>query len=312
MKQVAAVLRSSSIRRSLVLGLCLALAVPSFAQRGGGGGGGRGGGGGGRPGAGGNPGGGPRGPGAGGNPYNLGPPPASAGVNSSVPGFGFGSALFPGGSTSFGSSYVSPIYSTQAPLNNTFASTLGRVVGGVSPTSGFIGGNNRPRGRGGIYPVPVFVGGGYGYGYGNGYDSPQVTIINAQPAVPSVIINQGYEPDAPARPVMRVYGGGATNTGVSTIQIPSPSYPEGNPIQAGSIGFGNTASAPNAASEEPNVYMIALRDGTIYASYAYWTERDMLHYITPGHAHNQVSMDRVDLTLTRRLNRERNLDFNLR
>ena len=262
-------------------------------------------------------GGGPRG-GSGfvGNPYNMGPPPASAGTAAAVPGFGFGSALFPGGSSSFGS-YGSPIYSTLGPLNNNFASTLGRVVGGVSPTSGFIGGNNGLRGRTAVYGVPVFVG-GYGYGYGNGYqDTPQVTIINAQPAVPSVIINQGYEPDAPARPVMRVYGEGVTNTGVNTIQIPSPSYPEGNPIQAGAISFaGSTparsASAPAAVSDEPNVYMIALRDGTIYASYAYWTERDMLHYITPGHAHNQVSMDRVDLTLTRRLNRERNLDFSLR
>ena len=73
-----------------------------------------------------------------------------------------------------------------------------------------------------------------------------------------------------------------------------------------------TSPLSGAVSDEPNVYMIALRDGTIYASYAYWTERDMLHYITPGHAHNQVSMDRVDLVLTRRLNRERNLDFSLR
>jgi hypothetical protein len=118
---------------------------------------------------------------------------------------------------------------------------------------------------------------------------------------------------------MRVYGSTSVNTGVNTIAVPAPSYPEGNPISPGSIVIagGNTTTevgdtSTGAATDEPAVYLIALKDGTIYASYAFWAERDMLHYITPGHAHNQVSLDRVDLPLSRRLNRERKLEFNFR
>jgi hypothetical protein len=279
--------------------MVLLVSLPVVAQRGGGAGGARGGGfsgpGGGRAGGGFN-GGGPGGSGrisAGpvggyggglvGNPYgNLGPTPFSNGTY----GAGFGSVVFPGGVRSFGS-VGSPIYSSRP------------VVGGYN--SGFIGGGVA---RTAVYPVPVFVG-GY-YGTGAGYQDPQqVTIINQQP--PAVIINQAYEPEPPARPVMRVYGNGA-DTSVNTIQVPSPSYPEGRPLSA-AVDLGNDQANP---TDEPTVYLIALKDGSIYASYAFWAERDTLHYITPGHAHNQVSLDQVDMAMSKRLNRERKLDFNLR
>jgi len=222
---------------------------------------------------------------------------------------GFGSVVFPGGVSSFGN-VVNPVYSN---LQNSFATRLGNVVAGVSPyQNNFIGGGSRS--RTGVYPVPVFVGGGYGYGgYGGyGYDqSPNVTIINTQPAVPPIIINQDYQPDPPARPVMRVYGN-SVDQDLNVIQVPSPSHPEGNPISRATLTNGLTDSGNTLnPTDEPTVYLIALRDGTIYASYAYWTERDMLHYITPGHVQNQVSLDRVDLALSRRLNRERKLEFNL-
>jgi hypothetical protein len=106
---------------------------------------------------------------------------------------------------------------------------------------------------------------------------------------------------------MRVYGNGADSS-VNTIQVPAPSYPEGRPLAA-ATDLGNDSVNP---TDEPTVYLIALKDGTIYASYAFWAEHDTLHYITPGHAHNQVSLDQVDMTLSRRLNRERKLEFNLR
>jgi hypothetical protein len=278
----------------------LLAALPVLAQiRGGGGGGGRMGNGGG--GFSGPRGGGFNGPGRGappppsrptggglvGNPYgNLGPTPFSNGTY----GAGFGSVVFPSGIRSYGS-VGSPIYSSQPVLGG----RPGGFIGG-----GFIGSPARTA----IYPVPVFVGGGY-YGTGNGYQDQPVTVINQQP--PTIIINQAYEPDSPARPVMRVYGNGADSS-VNTIQVPAPSYPEGRPLAA-ATDLGNDSVNP---TDEPTVYLIALKDGTIYASYAFWAEHDTLHYITPGHAHNQVSLDQVDMTLSRRLNRERKLEFNLR
>lgn len=265
-------------------------ALPVLAQIRGGGGGGRGGGGF-QGGAGGFSSGGDRrggiiavppspanGRGLIGNPYgNLGPAPFSNGTYGS----GFGSIVFPGGIRSFGS-VGSPIYSSRP------------VVGGYYSGGGFIG-----SARTAVYPV--FVG---GYAYGSGYQEPQqVTIIN-QP--PPVIVNPNYQPDPPARPIMRVYGDGA-DTAVNTIQVASPSYPEGRPLSSAAAGDADTINP----TDEPTVYLIALKDGSIYASYAFWVERDSLHYITPGHAHNQVSVDQVDLALSKRLNRERKLDFNL-
>ena len=235
------------------------------------------------------------------------PIPAAAGNTA-----GFGSVVFPGGVPGFGS-VVNPIYSN----NQSFAGRLGNVVSGVPPLmvapgplgtsgSGFIG-----RGRAAVYPVPVFIG-GYGYGptyangyYNNGYQDPQVTIINQQPPV---IINQNYVPDQPARPAMQVYGNGPDSV-VNTIQVASPSYPEGRPLSVAAVDGDDASSNP---SDEPTIYLIALKDGTIYASYAFWAEHDTLHYITPGHAHNQISLDRIDLALSRRLNKDRKLDFSLR
>lgn len=297
-----------NMKRLLVV-LMLTLPIVVFAQRGGGGAG-RGGGGG-RAG-GGNAGGGYAGPSRGsgfiGGGGNLGPTPFAGTASGLGPYAGFGSVVFPGGGSSFGT-VVSPIYSN----NQSFAGRLGTVVSGVPPSIvapgpgfGLTGNSFIGRGRTAVYPVPVFVG-GYGYGYNNGYYSsgyqdPNVTIINTPP----VIINQNYEPDPPARPSMQVYGNGVDSS-VNTIQIPSPSYPEGKPINSSA----STSPVTNP-NDEPTVYLIALKDGTIYASYAFWTERDTLHYITPGHAHNQVSMDRVDVPLSRRLNVERHLDFNLK
>ena len=65
-----------------------------------------------------------------------------------------------------------------------------------------------------------------------------------------------------------------------------------------------------AAPESP-MYLVALKDHTIYATPAYWIEGDTLHYVTGQNMHNQVSLDLVDRELTSRLNRERSVDFRL-
>ena len=63
-----------------------------------------------------------------------------------------------------------------------------------------------------------------------------------------------------------------------------------------------TAEATSAP--EPEHYLIAFKDHTIYAAVAYWVEGDTLHYFTAGNTHNQVSLSLVDTSLTERLNRE--------
>lgn len=65
---------------------------------------------------------------------------------------------------------------------------------------------------------------------------------------------------------------------------------------------------PNQA---PVIYLIAFKDGSIRSASAYWAEENTLHYITTEHRRERAPLDSVDRDLSRRLNRERNIDFQL-
>jgi hypothetical protein len=69
-------------------------------------------------------------------------------------------------------------------------------------------------------------------------------------------------------------------------------------------------TADETKSDTPT-YLIALKDHTIVLASAYWTDKLMLHYMTPQGAHVQIRLDLVDVDLSTRLNREKNLEFNL-
>jgi endonuclease YncB( thermonuclease family) len=81
----------------------------------------------------------------------------------------------------------------------------------------------------------------------------------------------------------------------------------------------NVASSPSdagqpaaeAAPSEPQQYLLAFKDHTIYAALAYWVDGDTLHYFTSGNTHNQVSLSLVDKALTERLNREAGTEVRL-
>ena len=210
-------------------------------------------------------------------------------------GQGFGSVVFPGTGI--------PRLPSAGPGH---ASNLGAAVRGVYPAQP---GLQRYRSSPAIaVPVPVFVG-GYGYGYGGGYGpqepqpAPNITVVNTPQQSPSVIINQNYTPDR-VQPVMHDYP--ANNSELGAYQAPVPSHPEPP----------RPAPAPSAGSHEdddsPTIYLIALKDGTVYPAYAYWLEADTLHYITTKHSHNKASLALVDEPLSLQLNRERRVAFKLK
>jgi len=70
------------------------------------------------------------------------------------------------------------------------------------------------------------------------------------------------------------------------------------------------AAGPPAAPE-PETYLIAFKDRTIYSAVAFWVDGDTLHYFTSGNMHNQVSLSLVDKELTQRLNKELGIDLRL-
>jgi hypothetical protein len=208
----------------------------------------------------------------------------------------------------------------------------GHAPGVTPPVGQFVSSGGHSRGYGGagyaahpqhgaavIVPYPVYYGGGYygGSGYADpsaaGYQNgtapgygPDYTDDGSQggPGLPSVVINQNFVPPQ-ANPQVRDYIGDQSQqspdqSGLKLYQAP-PSHP-----------YADAAAAQRAAlSDQPTIYLIALRDHTIVQALGYWMEGSTLHYVSAEHTLNQLSIDLVDRDLSQRLNDERGLDFRL-
>jgi hypothetical protein len=220
---------------------------------------------------------------------------------------GFGSILYPGMGHA----------PTATPPIGQFAS------GGFSHGFANPGHASHPQhGAAVIVPYPVYYGGYYGSGY---YGDPSAAGSNGYapgygsgytddgsqpgPGLPSVVINQNFVPPQ-ANPQLRDYSGDQQpqqqqqqqqdQSGLKLYQAP-PSHP-----------YADAAAAQRAtASDQPTIYLIALRDHTIVQALGYWMEGSTLHYVSAEHTLNQLSIDLVDRDLSQRLNDERGLDFRL-
>jgi hypothetical protein len=189
-----------------------------------------------------------------------------------------GSVVFPGGSTQIGipgSSVVTPNFSSQR-------------FGG-NPQGGFRGDgfhHGGQRGNGGAvyaYPVPVYLpyDGSFYSGYYNGGTTAPMTQPQQQPNITIVFPPQQAAPPA----------------------IIGPDNPYANDRPSPRI---YEAPARPAVEEpvEPEHYLLAFKDHSIYSAVAYWIDGDTLHYFTSGNTHNQASVALVDRELTERLNKE--------
>lgn len=120
--------------------------------------------------------------------------------------------------------------------------------------------------------------------YGDGYSNPAYN-YNASPNVTVI-----YPPPAPAQPP--VY--------VSSVPTHRGNYDEyGQPLQR---------SSPANASP---IYLIALKDHTIYAASSYRVEGKTLHYVNLDNAAKQVPLDQVDRNFSMQLNQQRHVAFHL-
>jgi hypothetical protein len=214
---------------------------------------------------------------------------------------GFGNVLFPGTGNQ-------PPIVTPFDFPSTFANRLAVTVGGfrggtlgvssplgLGATFGYATPGVGPYyygygdfGAGYPVPYPVPVGGDYGYPP----QQPNVTIVmppQGQPSSP-VTINQSFgQSAAPATASEAIE---PQSSGVTVYQAPGP------------------APAATARSDQP-VFLIALKDATVYPAVGYWVEGDALHYITPQGKHNQVSLGLVDRKTSARLNEGNQMDFHL-
>jgi hypothetical protein len=181
----------------------------------------------------------------------------------------------------------------------------GHSAGGT----GFHGGGS-VGGRGG-YVGGAYAGGHGGYGSG-GYSRARTVIIPyAYPAfgygyygAPAYGSGDtGYGDPGPAPEAMD-YGQPAPPPDMNE-QIPQPDNSSLQIYQA-------PAPTPEEqAMSEGRYYLIAYKDHSIYTALAFWMENGVLNYVTPQNAHNQISLDLLDLDFTKQLNARRGLAFNI-
>lgn len=160
-----------------------------------------------------------------------------------------------------------------------------------------------------VVPYPVFYGGYYYYDpsmYGAGYADQQPPADNGYAAgydtsygsgyapdnggsgpSPVVIINQSFRPET-ASPMLKDY---------SNTTIPEP---------------GTVRTPPGAQpDDQPTIFLIAMKDHTIFPAVAYWVEGDTLNYITTEGSQNRASLSLVDREFSKQLNDERHVEFRL-
>ncbi|MBZ5631984.1 MAG: hypothetical protein LAO55_02545 [Acidobacteriia bacterium] len=146
-------------------------------------------------------------------------------------------------------------------------------------------------------PYPVFYGGGF-----YDYEAPSAPVAPYSPEAyqvpgyeqmtqpPVVIINQYFKPDT-ASPVLRDY---------SNTPLPPPASQQQNIDQTA-----------NAGDQQQIMFLIALKDHTIFPAIAYWVEGDTLNYITVQGSKNTVSLGLVDREFSKQINQERKVEFGL-
>jgi hypothetical protein len=121
----------------------------------------------------------------------------------------------------------------------------------------------------------------YGYGYSNMAAGPNITVMTAPAAdtTPSTIIVNNPTPrseEARSEPK----------------KDEAPQQPE-----------------PTAGRSQ--IYLIAARDGIVWAALAYWTEGANLHFVTIKGEKKQMPLAQIDRDLSEQFNRERGVPFRL-
>jgi hypothetical protein len=109
------------------------------------------------------------------------------------------------------------------------------------------------------------------------------------------------------------YAGAPYGYGYNSDWSPAPNYAYAPPQPPPPPMVLQAAPQPNAsraAGDTPS-FLIAFNDHNIKLVAAYWTEKNSLKYVTMEHEIKTVPLADVDRDLSRRLNRERGVQFAL-
>ena len=187
---------------------------------------------------------------------------------------GYGNVVFPG------TGHAPGTFSPFSVVDPTFGSRLAGTVSGFGYPYNYDYTGYRRFGQGNLgatvpYVMPYYV---------------PVYVPEPAPVAPTQIIY--IVPGEPGRSLTTTAPSSGGNS-VITYVVPSREPP------------------PSAAAAPQKLYLIAFKNHSIYSATEYWLEEETLHYLTSYGAHNQVSLDQVDLEFTTRLNRERGIEFKL-
>lgn len=182
-----------------------------------------------------------------------------------------------------------------------------RPLGGFPPGYNSYPGSGYPGrpgyGHQGRYGGSGRNGSGYAYGYSfyvpnyyDGFDDggSYTPSYGAVPVAPQ----EAYAPPVPQQPVI-------INQYFGAQPLPPPQGNEPQQIVDAQSAQGDVIGAPQ------NYYLIAYKNHAVYAALAYWVEDKTLHYVTTQNTHNQASLDLIDVTLTKSLNKSREVPFTL-
>ena len=145
-----------------------------------------------------------------------------------------------------------------------------------------------------IVPFPIYYG-DYAPGYSTAPSEPVYSGYpdNYSSQAPIVIINQSFRPDV-VNPSIRDY---------SDVPLPQSTIKRFD-------GPGPSAET-TLRDDEPTIFLIAMKDHTIFPAIAYWADGETLNWVTREAKQNRVSLDLVDREFSRQLNEERHVEFKL-
>ena len=218
---------------------------------------------------------------------------------------GFGRIVFPGGTGPGSVGSVSNTGFGRIVFPGTGAPAMVRPGRSTGPVFPILTGPVLPHqthGNTAVVPIPVFYGGGY-----YNYDAPPAEML-----VP-VAAQQPYYAPQPYYPVQ------SSRQEQPPVVIINQYFRSDGPAPETQTSNAAPASQPSAVAAAPppqqddlkNVFLIAMKDHTIYAANSYWVENNTLNYVTIQGDQNSASLDLVDRELSQRLNRDRRVGFGL-
>jgi hypothetical protein len=118
---------------------------------------------------------------------------------------------------------------------------------------------------------------------------------------------------APTYPYIPPYGYNAYSPSappVTVITIPPPRPELAPPVRYSPPPEPESPRTPRSTNASP-VYLVATRDGIVWAARAYWVEDGTLQLFTVRDERKSIKREEIDLALTDQFNRERGVEFRM-